>query len=140
MASRHRHWFKQAQSDLRHTRHAAEDGDFDSSSVTIKSANREAVEAAVRAYVQRLRRERPEVKRVIWFGSWVTGRPVPGSDVDLCLVLSRADKPYRERLPDYLPLGFPVGVDLFPYTEAELKRLRRTDPAWHRTLVSGRTL
>ena len=77
------------------------------------------------------------MRRIVWFGSRVSGVPAPGSDVDLCLVLAHADKSFRERIGDYLPLGFPVGLDLFPYTLAELERLRREHPSWHRALTSG---
>ena len=80
---------------------------------------------------------RSEVRRIVWFGSRVNGIPSPASDVDICLVLAHSDKPFRERAADYLPLGFPVGLDLFPYTRAELERLRRDHPSWHRALTGG---
>ena len=80
------------------------------------------------------------MRRIVWFGSRVSGMPSPGSDVDVCLVLAHSDKPFRERVGDYLPLGFPVGLDLFPYTLEELDRLRREHPAWHRTLTAGANL
>jgi len=74
---------------------------------------------------------------MVWFGSRVNGVPSPGSDVDVCLVLARSDKPFRERAADYLPLGFPVGLDLFPYTVEELEQLRRDHPPWHRAITAG---
>ena len=89
-------------------------------------------------YVARLRAKHPEIERVIWFGSWTTGIPLPGSDVDLCLVLSTSDKPPRERISDYLPLGFPVGIDLFAYTQAEFERLKETSPSWYEAIASGK--
>lgn len=89
-------------------------------------------------YAARIRREHPEVLRIVWFGSWVTGIPMPYSDVDLCLVLSHSSKTFRERIPDYLGGRFPAGVDLFPYTEAELERIRETSPGWYAALTSGR--
>jgi len=110
------------------------------SSVVIKSADREAIACALAAYLARLRAERPEVERIIWFGSWVSGQPGPGSDVDLCLVLSASDKPPRERIADYLPVGFPVGVDLFAYTRAELDCLRETSPGWYAAIMAGREM
>ena len=73
----------------------------------------------------------------MWFGSRVNGTPSPGSDVDICLVLARSDKPFRERAGDYLPVGFPVGLDLFPYTAEELDRLRLDHPSWHRAITAG---
>lgn len=108
-----------------------------SDSLVVKSNNRAAVERAVRDWARRLRERRPEVRRVIWFGSRVTGTPAPGSDVDICVVLAHADKPFRDRIGDYLPFGFPVGVDLFPYTVAELERLRRERPSWHAAITAG---
>jgi predicted nucleotidyltransferase len=109
-------------------------------SVVIKSADKEAVAGAVASYIARLRTEHPEVERVIWFGSWVTGLPTPGSDVDLCLILSSSDKPMRDRIPGYLPLGFPVGIDLFAYTRAEFEQLRKRSPGWYATIMSGHEL
>lgn len=111
-----------------------------SPSVVIRSADREGVERAVRRHVDRLRAECPQVRRAIWFGSWVTGNPSPGSDVDLCLILSSSDKPRRERVPDYLPVGFPVGMDLHPYTEEEFRRLETDFPGLHAAILSGREM
>ena len=107
------------------------------SSVVIKSIDREQIQQAVADYAAQLRQSHPEVRRVIWFGSWVSGLPAPGSDVDLCLILSSSDKPVRERISDYLPLGFPVGVDLFAYTQAEFERLQHTSPGWYAAIACG---
>lgn len=110
------------------------------SSVVVKSLDREAVRRAVEDFAARIYATRPEVERIIWFGSWVHGTPTPGSDVDLCLVLTHSEKAFRDRIPDYLPFGFPVGLDLFPYTREELARLRETSPEWYRTLMDGQEL
>jgi len=109
-------------------------------SVVIKSTDRAVVTRAVAEHVAQLKAEHPEIQRAIWFGSWVSGLPTPGSDVDLCLIISTSDRPMRERVPDYLPVGFPVGIDLFPYTEAEFERLRTDSPAWYETITAGREL
>jgi len=105
--------------------------------VVIKSIDRKRIKSAVEAYVAGLRLTHPEIERIIWFGSWVTGLPSPGSDVDLCLIISASDKPRRERLPDYLPVGFPVGIDLFVYTRQEFDQLGVESPGWHRAISSG---
>ncbi len=105
--------------------------------VVIRSIDRAKVQGAVQEYARQIRQSHPEVLRVIWFGSWVTGHPTPGSDVDICLVLSWADKPVRERLPEYLPSKFPVGVDLFIYTQDELEQLQQASPGWYQAIASG---
>ena len=107
------------------------------SSVIIKSIVRNKIQTAVSAYAADLRHKHPEVERIIWFGSWVTGSPTPGSDVDLCLILSESDQPRRERISKYLPLGFPVGVDLFAYTQDEFEQLKQHSPSWYQAIASG---
>lgn len=110
------------------------------SSVVVRSAPREQVTRRVEELAADLRRRHPRVRRIIWFGSWVTGIPTPGSDVDLCLILSDSPLPRRERPPRYLPVGFPVGLDMVVYTEAEFAELPRTSPRWHACITSGREL
>jgi len=39
------------------------------------------------------------------------------------MILSDSVKRLRDRIPDYLPVGFPVGMDLFPDTRKEFKAL-----------------
>lgn len=108
-----------------------------SASLVVKSSNQAAVEAAVRSWARRLAETRPEVRRIIWFGSRVNGVPAPGSDVDVCVVISDSDRSIRDRIGDYLPFGFPVGMDLFPYTVAELERLKTDHPSWYDAITSG---
>lgn len=110
------------------------------SSVVFKSIDREQIQKAVHTYVDELRSLHPEIERVIWFGSWVSGLPAPGSDVDLCLIVSASDKIPRDRVSDYLPLGFPVGVDLVVYTHDELERLRESSPGWYTAITSGKEI
>jgi UTP:GlnB (protein PII) uridylyltransferase len=108
-----------------------------SASLVVKSNNEAAVERAIRRWAERIGARRPEVRRIVWFGSRVHGTPAPGSDVDVCLILAQSATPFRERAADYLPLGFPVGLDLFPYTVDELEQLRCDHPSWHRAITAG---
>jgi uncharacterized protein len=109
-------------------------------SVVIRSADPERIGRAVAEYVARLRTLHPEIQRIIWFGSWVTGRPTPGSDVDLCLILASSDKSPRERVADFLPVGFPVGIDLFPYTREEFDRMGDYSSGWREAILAGREI
>lgn len=111
-----------------------------SSSAAIRWAEPERVARDVRAFAASLRRERPEVRRIFWYGSWVTGRPTASSDVDLCVVVAEDERPPRHRIPDYLPDRFSTGVDLVVFTEAEFARLQDWSPAWHRAITAGQWL
>ena len=106
-------------------------------SVVIRSINPDQIREAVRSFADQIRQNHPEIERVIWFGSWVTGLPVPGSDVDLCIIVKSSNKPPRERVSDFLPVGFPTGIDLFIYTKNEFERLRQSSPGWYTAITSG---
>jgi uncharacterized protein len=91
------------------------------SSVVIKSVDAEAVRTAADAYAARLLALRPDVEEIVVFGSFENGTWAPGSDLDILIVLTRADRPVRDRIPELFPDRFPVPVDLFPYTREELQ-------------------
>ena len=109
-----------------------------STGVRVFSVDKERVVAAVERWVASLRSRHPEIERVIWFGSWAHGTPHPGSDVDLCIVLTESEKSYRERLEIYAPEGMPFDVEVFPYTRAELDELARERPGWYAEIARGR--
>jgi predicted nucleotidyltransferase len=94
------------------------------STVSITYFDKDAVWRALDEYVRTLVVRHPEIEQIIVFGSLVTGTPVPGSDVDLLIVLTRSDRRFLDRIPTFLPSGFPVGVDVFPYTREELERMK----------------
>jgi hypothetical protein len=85
-----------------------------------------------------LARSRPEIRRVLLFGSLATGRAAPGSDADLLVILDRSNRPFRDRIPQYVPNGCHIGVDVFPYTLAELEAMK-TQGNWliTRALAEG---
>ena len=64
-----------------------------------------AVEAHARALAVRF----PEIEEIRVFGSLVRGTAVPGSDVDLLIVLGASDRPFLDRIPAFLPGAFPCG-------------------------------
>lgn len=94
------------------------------SSVVIKSVDSAAVRRRAEAWAADLLADHSEVEEVVVFGSFPKGTWAPGSDLDVLLVLTSSPKPFRDRIPDYLPGAFPVGVDVFPYTSAELAAMR----------------
>ena len=90
------------------------------SSVVVKSVDAALVRRAMDAYAARLLSERPEVEEIVVFGSFADGAYAPGSDIDVFIVMSRAEATVRDRIPALLPGAFPVGLDLFPYTREEI--------------------
>jgi len=106
-------------------------------SARVRYADPERIRKAVQAHAAALRAAHPEIRSIRWFGSWPKGTAAPGSDVDLFILVDRSDKPARDRMPDFLPRTFPVGIDLFVYTEDELRRLRTEHPSLAETIQEG---
>jgi len=99
-------------------------------SAKITYLDREAVWRALRSLVSRLAKDHPEVLKVAVFGSVARGEAVPGSDVDLLLVLASSDLPFTERFNKYRPERFPLGVEVFAYTQSEMERMLRESNAF----------
>ena len=79
----------------------------------------------------------PNVEKVVLFGSFAEGRAVPGSDLDILLVLKRDSRRFVDRIQDYLDRFEDVGVavDVFPYTTDECD-----NPLVKRALLTGKIL
>jgi HEPN domain-containing protein len=83
----------------------------------------------------------PNAVAVYLFGSFARGTAVPGSDVDLLVVVDRDPRPPRDRIPDHLPGAFPVGVDVIVWTREEMEeRLARHDRLARTVLGEGELL
>ena len=66
---------------------------------------------------------RPEIDRVLLFGSLARGDAAPGSDADLLIILRDSDLPFLDRFPRYRPAGVAIDVDVFAYTREELRKM-----------------
>jgi len=62
------------------------------------------------------------VMKIIIFGSFAENRAVPGSDVDILIVLKSDSRKLIDRIQDYLDAFSEIGIaiDVFPYTINEL--------------------
>jgi predicted nucleotidyltransferase len=86
---------------------------------------------AARVWAGELQRCWPEIVRIGLFGSYVRDAHAPGSDLDVVMEVSSATHSRRaDRAAKYLPDVFPVGLDLFVYTSAELARARAQRDPW----------
>ena len=109
-----------------------------SDSVRVFFADKDRVLAAAKRASADLARGRPEIERVILFGSYARDDYGPHSDLDLLIVLDHADKPPRDRIDDYLDMDLPCPFDVFPFTRAEIeKRLAEGDPFLKTALDQG---
>jgi len=77
----------------------------------------------------------------VWlFGSLATGDALPGSDVDILIILEQSEYCPVKRLTafvdDFSGLGIPV--DVFSYTETEIDEMLRVENSFVRTMLDQR--
>ena len=101
-----------------------------SSFVKVFFADKSRVMRELHAWAARLKRDRADVEKIGLFGSYVTDAYGPHSDADLLIVLRAGDKPFRDRIPEFLPDDISVPCDVFPYTAGEIESLQRDDSPW----------
>lgn len=106
------------------------------SSVKVFWLDKEYVFRQLRERVARLASD-PNVLRVVLFGSFAEGRAVPGSDVDILIVVRQDSRRMMDRIADYQEIfsGMGIGTDVFPYTESELE-----NPLAKNALATGKIL
>ena len=63
----------------------------------------------------------PEISEVWLFGSMAELRAVPGSDVDILIIIDESDVRMIDRIERFQDLFEPIGIgiDIFPYTHDE---------------------
>lgn len=92
----------------------------------------------LRTAVTQMRAAHPEIEEVWLFGSLARDQAVPGSDADLLPILTATSEDFLSRIPHYLPQGLPLGVDVFPYTRAEIETaLEAGNPLIQQALTEG---
>jgi predicted nucleotidyltransferase len=104
--------------------------------VTVYSIDEQAIWVALKEFTTELA-QRPEVLAVLVFGSLINGQLGVGSDIDVLLILAHSERSFLDRLPVYSPDRFPIDIDVFPYTLAEV---RAGQPIAQEALAYGRVL
>lgn len=81
-----------------------------------------------------------DVERVYLFGSYANGIPLPGSDIDLLVIISESDLPAIERPSRFTPPSLPVGVDVIVLTLSELEQKLGEGSKFVREAISGKLI
>ena len=110
-----------------------------SGSVRIFSVDYDALTKSLKETANRIRSNRPDVKRVLLFGSFAKGNYVPESDIDILIEVKDSPVPFLERrdaFVDYFT-GLPFDLNILVYTEKELKKMLEEKNAFILAAIDG---
>ncbi len=93
------------------------------------------VDQAVRQWAERVGRSRKGALRIGYFGSYARGDWGVGSDLDLIIVVERAEQPFERRGAQWDVTELPVPADVLVYTQEEWDLLGRQGGRFYRTVM-----
>lgn len=94
-------------------------------SSVLKWPDAQAVDQAARGWANRVVRQRQDVRRIGYFGSYARGDWGVGSDLDLIVIVDRAEQPFERRASEWDTTDLPVPADVLVYTWGEWQALCR---------------
>ena len=93
----------------------------------LKWPNKETVERALETWALEAVKERPDVVRIGYFGSYARGDWGVGSDVDIIILLDKTEEPFINRAMHWNTLSLPVPADVLVYTMDEWGKMNSPD-------------
>ncbi len=77
----------------------------------------------MRRWAAQVAAARPETLQIGYFGSYARGDWGPGSDLDIVVIVQRADEPFERRPARWDTTDLPVPADVLVYTAEEWRAL-----------------
>jgi predicted nucleotidyltransferase len=93
------------------------------SSSVLKWPNRTTVDSAVRRWAEKVSKEKKDIRKIGYFGSYARGDWGVGSDLDLIVILDKSDQPMEKRAANWDTTELPVPADLLIYTTDEWREM-----------------
>jgi len=93
-------------------------------SPVLKWPDAQMVVQALKGWAEKVTRDRPEVVRIGFFGSYARGDWGVGSDLDLIIILADSRQPFELRPSGFNTLELPVPTDVLVYTQEEWQAMK----------------
>lgn len=90
--------------------------------VRVFRINSEEIIAKLKEWAKGFSKDK-NVVAVVLFGSLAKGEATPASDADILILLKESNLRFDERIPQFIPTGVGISVEVFPYTLEEFRSL-----------------
>jgi len=94
-----------------------------SNSPVLKWPDAQTVIEELHRWAKQVLRQRQDVNRIGFFGSYARGNDGVGSDLDLIIIIDHSDDPFERRGVAWDMTKLPVPADLLVYTKEEWQSL-----------------
>lgn len=107
-----------------------------SGSVRVRFLDAPKIIEKLRSISAGLLKENENISGIYLFGSLASNRGVPGSDADILIILKKDQRRLIDRMTEFLRrfLDAPIAIDVFPYTEDEIKTMMASGNHFVKTL------
>ena len=95
------------------------------SSSVLKWPDAETVDQALNRWAQEAVRDRKDVLRIGYFGSYARGDWGVGSDLDVVIIVESSEHPFERRSIEWDATELPVPADVLVYTQEEWQSLNQ---------------
>jgi predicted nucleotidyltransferase len=92
-------------------------------SPVLKWPDAATVRQALQRWAEKVIKNRSDILRLGYFGSYARGDWGVGSDLDLIIILERSDQPFERRGLEFDTAELPVPADVLVYTQEEWQAL-----------------
>lgn len=93
------------------------------SSSILKWPDAQTVDREIRRWAGKVALNRPDIQRIGYFGSYARGDWGVGSDLDLIIVVERAEQSFERRGAEWDVTDLPVPAEVLVYTQEEWQSL-----------------
>ncbi|OGF54056.1 MAG: DNA polymerase subunit beta [Candidatus Fraserbacteria bacterium RBG_16_55_9] len=101
------------------------------SSPVLKWPDAQTVDRAVRRWARDIIQQRSEIIRLGYFGSYARGDAGVGSDLDLIILVEKAEAPFERRATLWDVTELPVPAEVLVYTREEWQALKSQGKFYH---------
>jgi len=89
-----------------------------------------------------IKKDHPEVKEIILFGSFSKDEYTPESDIDIAIILEYSDRSFIERGDEFIEYfaSLPFDVNLVVYTSREIEKMIKDNNSFIMEILKGKRL
>jgi len=110
--------------------------------VEILSVDINKIKKDLKEIVLKIKRNHPEVVKIILFGSFAKNNYTPYSDIDIAIVVKKTSKNFVLRQDEFIDYfkHLDFDVNILVYTQDEIEKLKKEDNKFVKEILQGKEL